>query len=161
MRDLEFFELPLGSLKLERLDVWNEKHVKVTRGLRDLTARTMCYDLKGLVDDQRHYRDGSGNYFLVKDKEKNDYVGYMCISNRHVGGERVLSYIVQKKLRNMGYGKIMLTSVSDFLLEHDLANEIQLFIKKENVPSVSVATSCGFERVRPTMGHMEKFSKKR
>lgn len=161
MSDLEFFELPLEKIKLERLDVWNKKHIKATRGLRDFKARTMCYDLQGLVDDKRHNRDHSGNQFLVQDRELEEYIGYLYISDRHAGGERVLSYIVNKKLRNRGYGKVMLTSVSDFLFEEGLAQEVQLYIKDNNVASKRLALSCGFDLTGHSSAHTEKFSKKR
>lgn len=161
MRDLEFFEMPIGKIKLERLDVWNKRHIKETRGLRDLKARTMCFDLNGLVNDYKRGRDRSGSSFLVKDKENDMYIGYVYISNRHSNGERVLSYIVNKKLRNRGYGTIMITSVSDYLLEHDLANEVQLYIRENNSASMQVALKSGFKNVGSISGDMEKFSKRR
>lgn len=157
MRDLEFFELPLGPIKLERLDVWNEKHIKTVRKLRDFEARIMCYDLKGLVDDEKHNREESGNPFLVKDSELDKYIGYMYISNRHVNGERVLSYIVNKKLRNKGYGKVMLTNVTRFLFDENLADRVELYIRDANVVSKHVAVSCGFESLGQSSSDIEKF----
>ena len=157
MKDLEFFEVPLGPIKLERLNVCDEKHIKAVCKLRDFQARTMCYDLKGLVDDMKRSGDSSGNPFLVKDNALDAFIGYMYISNRHIGGERVLSYIVNKRLRNKGYGKIMLTSVTDFLFDEELASGVELYIRDANVASKHVAVSCGFESVGESSSGIEKF----
>lgn len=142
MRDLEFFELPLGKITLERFDVYNERHMKAIDGLRDFSAKRLCYDLK---QDVYAAKRGSlaGNSFLVKNDE-DDYFGYMHISNDH-DGERVLSCIVQKEMRGKGYGKIILTSVSDYLLNSGIASSLKLYIKPQNVASAKVAVSCGFE----------------
>lgn len=154
MSDLEFFELPLGNIKLERLDVWNKRHIKAVRGLRDINAKKFCYDLKGTVEDEKSGRGHCGNSFLVKDKESDEYVGYIYISNEHPGNERVLSYIIQKKMRGMGYGKIILTMVSDFLFEYGLADKLTLYINKDNIPGIKLATGSGFKRMG--FGYSEK-----
>lgn len=143
MKDLEIKEVPLGKIKLVKFDVWNDKHTEVARELNDDTAKAMCFDMDKLVDSEMMY-GGTGNSFLVKDQESDDYVGYMYISNRYDDGTRILSNIVSEKVRGMGYGKIMLTNVSDFLLRYGLAEEIQLYIKRNNVVASKVATECGF-----------------
>ena len=143
MKDLEIKEVPLGKIKLVKLDPWNDKHVDVARELNDDTAKAMCFDMEKLVDSERMY-GGSGNSFLMKDQEKDDYVGYMYISNRFDDGSRILSSIVSERVRGMGYGKVSLTSVSDFLLKYGLAEEVQLYIKRDNHGAAKVAIDCGF-----------------
>ena len=162
MRDLEFFEIPLGDIKLERLDICNKNHIKATRGLRDLKARVMCYDVKGFLRKGKHNLDINGNPFLVKDNNSSCYVGYMYISNGYPGNVRVLSYIVNKKLRNRGYGKMMLTSVSDFLFECGLADKVELYIRKGNPASKRVALNCKFNYSNSgSSEHVEKFTRKK
>lgn len=143
MRDLEFFELPLGNITLERLDVWNDKHIKAINGMRDFSAKRFCYDVK---QDVCAAKRGSleGNCFLVKNND--NYFGYLYISNDY-DGERVLSYIIHKKVRGKGLGKVMLTSVSDYLLDNGISTSLKLHIKPQNVASARLATSCGFDKV--------------
>lgn len=143
MHDLEIFTIIVGDIKLERIDVLNKKHIKALKGLRDFRARKMCYDVK--QDIQIAKKGGSnGNNFLVK-KDK-QYVGYMHISNDY-NGERVLSYIVQKKMRGKGLGKVMLSGVSDYLLDNDFASSVSLFVKRKNLSGNMLALSSGFEKV--------------
>lgn len=143
MRDLEIFTIILDDIKLERMDILNKKHIKALKGLRDFKARKMCYDVK---QDIHAAKKGSsdGNNFLVKKDEQ--YIGYMHISNNY-NGKRVLSYIVQKNMRGQGYGKIMLSNVSDYLLDNDLASSVSLFVKHKNLSGNMLAKSCGFKKV--------------
>ena len=140
MRDLEFFVLPLGDIKLEKLDIHNKKHIKAVRGLRDFKARTMCYDVKQDLDYIKRGID-EGNNFLVRNDD--GYFGYIQISNDYEG-TRVLSYVIQKKVRGKGLGKIMLTRVSNYLLDNNLADKIKLYVKRKNVVGKRLVESCGF-----------------
>lgn len=49
-------------------------------------------------------------------------------------------------MRGKGMGKIMLTSVSDYLLNSGLASSVLLFVKRNNVSGNMLARSCGFEK---------------
>lgn len=143
MHDLELFTIVLDDIKLERIDILNKKHIKALKGLRDFKARKMCYDVKQDIRDAKK-GNSDGNNFLVKRDEQ--YVGYMHISNDY-NGKRVLSYIVQKKMRGKGLGKVMLTGVSDYLLDNGLASSVSLFVKHKNLSGNMLALSSGFEKV--------------
>lgn len=46
MRDLEVFRIPLDGFSLEKVDINNRDHVRVIKGLRDRTAKRMCFDVR-------------------------------------------------------------------------------------------------------------------
>ena len=76
--------------------------------------------------------------------ENNDgYFGYMKISNVW-NGEIVLVSIIDEKLRGQGLGKVLLTSVSDYLLNGGDAENIKLYIKKNNLSCIKMVENCGF-----------------
>ena len=143
MEDLEVFTIILDDIKLEKIDVWDKKHIKALKGLRDMKARKMCYDVK---QDIRAAKKGNpfGNNFLVK--KDDEYFGYMHIS-QDFDGERVLSYIVQKEMRGKGFGKVMLTSVSNYLLNNGIASSVSLYVMRDNMSGNMLARSCGFEKI--------------
>lgn len=143
MRDLELFTIVVDDMKLERIDILNKKHIKALKGLRDFKARKMCYDVKQDISTAKKGGSNGNNFLVNKDDQ---YIGYMHISNDY-NGERVLSYIVQKKMRGKGFGKVMLTSVSDYLLDNGLASSVSLFVKHKNLSGNLLAQSCGFEKV--------------
>lgn len=47
-------------------------------------------------------------------------------------------------MRGQGYGKIILTGISEYLLNNKLASSLKLYINKNNLPSIHVAESCDF-----------------
>lgn len=143
MHDLELFTIVLDDIKLERIDVLNKRHIKALKGLRDFKARKMCYDVKQDIRVAKKGGSNGNNFLVTKDDE---YVGYMHISNDY-NGERVLSYIVQKQMRGKGLGKVMLTGVSDYLLDSGLASSVSLFVKHKNLSGNMLALSSGFLKV--------------
>lgn len=157
MRDLEVFRIPLDGFSLEKIDINNKEHIKTIKGLRDRTAKKMCYDIGGDIQKIKSGRD-EGNRFLVK--SDSDFIGYMYISNNH-SDVRVLSMIIQKKLRGRGYGKIILTGVSDYLLKSGMASSIRMYIKDENIPSAKMALGCGFERERSPIPYTSSYFRKK
>ena len=142
MRDLKVYEIPLEKVTLERINPTNKRHKKAIFRMRDYKAKKMMYDVKYIFEDAIKNKE-IGNSFLLKDK--GNYIGYIYISNQR-GDERGISYMIEKSVRNKGYGKIVLTSVSDYLFKEGLANSLVLYIKDKNKSSINVAEKCGFNR---------------
>ena len=46
MRDLNIYDIPLGEVRLERIDVKNKEHKKTISKLRDFEAKRMMFDVK-------------------------------------------------------------------------------------------------------------------
>lgn len=142
MGDLKISEIPLEKCTLVRVNVKDENHIKMVENFRDPVAMEMCYDVKLDVEPSGPW--DQKNIFLAKNDE-DGYFGYMRISE-DIGGDRVLCYIVQEKLRGKGLGKIMLGNVSDYLLDSNLASRLKLYIDKSNYISSNLAMQCGFEK---------------
>lgn len=74
----------------------------------------MMYDVKQVYIDIKKKKE-QGNSFLLKDND--NYIGYIYISNSQSENVRAISYMIEKTVRNMGYEKIVLSSVSEYLFE--------------------------------------------
>lgn len=155
MGDLKISEIPLGKMTLVKFDLEDKNHREIVERFRDPLAMEMCYDVRS--DLKRSYVDDQKNIFLAKNDE-DGYFGYMRISE-DMDGDRVLCYIVQEKLRGKGLGRVMLTSVSDYLLDSKLASRLKLYINKSNYISSVLAISCGFEFGHYVGGDMIDFYK--
>lgn len=155
MGDLKIGKIPLGEINLIKFNPNKGKHMKVVESLRDKTAVDMCYDVYQDVDALK--KDTlMGNPYLVK--KNDDFIGYMYISDEF-DGERILAYIIDKKLRGKGLGKVMLTSVGDYLFEHCGTSTIKLYINKNNTQGINLALRCGFYRTNITDGILEGYNK--
>lgn len=157
MRDLNIYKLPLESITLEQIDIFNKQHIKAIKGLRDIEARRMCYDLK---QDIYYGKRGTliGNNFLLR--KDNNYIGYLFISNEW-DGCRTLSYIINKKMRGRWLGTIVLTSVSDYLLNNGFATSIELNVKHKNIAGNLLALKCGFIKKGSSGCEVENYFKKK
>lgn len=144
MRDLHIYNIPLGEINLESIDISSRKHQKAISKLRDFEARKMMFDVKQTVNSIKNNRE-VGNSYLVKKNE--NYIGYIYISDAKSDESRVISMMIEKSVRNKGYGRIILNSVSSYLFEHDLAKSIFVYVKDKNIKSKSLVSSCGYSKV--------------
>lgn len=141
MRDLQFYQIPLEGITLERIDPTKKEHKKAISKMRDNQARKMMYDVKQLLNNAKKDRE-SGNSYLLKSSEK--YIGCIWISNLH-DDQRGISMMIEKSMRNQGFGRIILNSVSEYLFRENLAASLVVNIKDKNKNSIHMANSCGFE----------------
>lgn len=141
MRDLEIYSIPLDKIVLERLNPNDKVHKKAILKMRDFHGKRMMFDIKQEFDKIKKNRD-VGNSFLIKNT--NNYIGYIFISNLNKN-ERAISMLIEKKMRNMGYGKIVLNSVSEYLFKENLLKSLKVYVKKNNLSSINMVKSCGFE----------------
>ena len=109
------------------------------------------------IDNDLEVKNSAGNLFLAKNDD--GYFGYMKISNIW-NDEIVLVSVIQENLRGQGLGKILLTGVSDYLLDNDVSN-IKLYIKNKNEPCINMVKSCGFEKVGDSSEEVSIYCKKK
>lgn len=159
MRHISFYgqDLFLENLTLEKLDIGDKKHKEFVKDLRDVSAREMCYDIMIDIDNDMEVKNSAGNLFLAKNSD--GYFGYMKISNVW-NDEIVLVSIIQEKLRGQGLGKILLTSVSDYLLNNGDASTIKLYIKNKNDVCIRLVKNCGFEKMCDSSENVSVYCKK-
>lgn len=141
MKELNVYQIPLDNFILERIDPNNKIHKKEIKNMRDHQGKKMMFDIKYDLKKIKNHRS-VGNSFLIKASEQ--YVGYTYISGLDVNDRRGISMLVKKELRNKGLGKIILTSISDYLLNNEYADNISVCIKNKNTASINMATKCGF-----------------
>ena len=144
MRDLNIYNIPLGEINLERIDISSREHKKAISKLRDFEARKMMFDVKQTVNLIKNNRE-VGNSSLIK--KNKDYIGYIYISNVDNKEGRAISMMIERSVRNKGYGKIVLNSISTYLFEKDLAKSIFVYIKDKNTKSKAMASSCGYSLI--------------
>lgn len=78
MRDLNIYNIPLGEINLERIDINSREHKKAISKLRDFEAKKMMFDVKQTVNLIKNNREVGNSYLIKKNK---DYIGYIYISN--------------------------------------------------------------------------------
>ena len=157
MGDLKVSKIPLGRVTLEKVNLHSDCHMKAIDTLRDKTAVEMCYDINEDIYAEKMERS-FGNPFLVK--QDSQYVGYMYVSDEY-DGERILAYIIEESVRGKGLGKIMLTSVSDYLFKCCDTSVLKLYINKDNIASINLAISCGLSKTGVSDGILCGYDKKR
>lgn len=157
MGDLNIYELSFKDITLEKLDVNSTVHIDIMESMRDYTATEMCYDVLRDVEAEKENRS-SRNCFLARNE--NGYFGYINISDDR-DGDRIVCYIIQEKLRGIGLGKVLLSYVSDYLLDSSIASSVKMYISRKNVASVNVASFCGFEPINYAGGDMIQYRKTR
>ena len=89
-----------------------------------------------------------GHGFLVKDRVK--YVGYIGIGNYNVDERAVyLRSAIDKDLRGMGYGEILLNEITEYIFfNYTGVESIRLKIASNNVASLRTAKKCQYELLR-------------
>lgn len=156
MDALNINKIYLDDITLEKVDITKKEHLNAVEEMRDYVAKEMCYDIK--TDIAAIRKGGTRDNFLIRQSQEQNYIGYINISENSKG-ENVLCYIVKKQYRNRGFGKIILTSISDYLLENNILSSIQLYISRDNPASSKIARSCGFEPKCYSGGSMIKYQK--
>ena len=157
MGDLNVGKIPLGKIALEKVNLHSDCHIKAIDTMRDKTAIDMCYDIYEDIAAEKRGQS-FGNPFFVKQDSK--YVGYMYVSDQY-DGERILAYIVEESVRGKGLGKVMLTSVSDYLFKCCDTTSLKLYINNKNQASINLAVGCGFNKTTVTDGVLCGYDKKR
>ena len=146
MKDLKINIIPIEDYLLERIQPDNIEHHKAIMRLRDHQAKKDVFDLKHQLDFMGQSNSVGNNYLITDIK---DYLGYLYISPVD-SGERVLSIIINRRLRNRGLGTVIIGGISDFLFEGEYADTLRMNINKTNKASIKMATKCGFVKEKET-----------
>lgn len=83
--------------------------------------------------------------FIVKENDK--YIGYIGISNFNIEESSVyLRAAILKEKRGLGYGKILLSEITDYIFRnYSQIKSIRFKIAKENTTSLYMANSCDYK----------------
>lgn len=81
--------------------------------------------------------------YLVKDFD--EIVGMIRIFSYHESGVVNIQYAVRPSVRKQGYGSRILKEISNFLIQNNITC-IEGNIDKNNIGSLKIATSLGYEK---------------
>lgn len=81
--------------------------------------------------------------YLVKDIDQ--IVGMIRIFSYHQSGVVNIQYAVRPSVRKQGYGSRILKEISEFLIQNNIRT-IEGDIDKNNIGSLKIATSLGYEK---------------
>ena len=70
-------------------------------------------------------------------------IGYVFIS-KIIKYDIYLEYSILKEYRGKGLGKLLLSEISNYLIDNYNIKSIMLDIDPSNVPSIMTAVSCGY-----------------
>lgn len=146
MSDLNINIIPMGEYVLEKVQPDNIDHYKAIKKLRDYTAKKQAFDLKYQLDLMKQNKSVGNNYLITDVKH---YLGFLYVSPLD-NGERVLSIIINRRLRNKGLGTIIIDSISNYLLDYDYAAVLRMNINKDNEASIKMASKCGYVKESET-----------
>ena len=136
-------DIELQTLKLVKFDKKNSFHISFFKKLNgDPSIKKRFQGLFApLVSKERF-----GRAFLVSDN--NDLVGYIEIGEVNLEDYSVyLRAAVDESKRGHDYGKKILSETSEYLFDNTDIRSIKLKIADDNIPSMKVAFSCGYEKI--------------
>lgn len=136
-------DIELKTLKLVNFDKKNSSHISFFKKLNGDSSIKKRFQglLSPLVSKEKF-----GKAFLVGDN--NDLVGYIEIGEVDPDDDSVyLRAAVDEDKRGHGYGKRILSETSEYLFDNTDIRSIKLKIADDNIPSMKVAFSGGYEKM--------------
>lgn len=135
--------LKLNNIVLSSYDKDNDRHRKVLLEFLGESKSNYIHDIDRRL--KNNYNKKENNIFdrgyLVS--LNNNIVGYIFIS-KIIRDEIFLEYSIIKSYREKKIGKLLLSDVTNYLLDNYNIKSIVLDIEPSNVPSIMTAVSCGY-----------------
>ncbi len=145
MKKLEIYQIPIGNnITLEKINPKNKEHRSFIKEMRDFQGRKGMFDIKYEIKRIENNKNIGTSYFI---KKEDKHIGYLYLSDHNIAQDEkeiVLSMLISKKMRGMGYGKIVLKSVSEYLLNEDSIGRITVYVKDKNQASKKMVEACDF-----------------
>ena len=137
-------DFKLNNLSLYLYDNYNFKHNELVKELEvGDSSSSYIHDIRTRLNDGKNKKDiPFGVGFIVGLKD--EFIGYVFISKR-IKDEIFLEYSLINEFRGKGYGKLVLSEVSDYLFTNYNIKSITLDIEPSNIPSIMTAVSVGFD----------------
>jgi len=134
----------LDQIKLDYYDSKNIKHELIKKEFLDQKSPSFSKYIKQiderLVENDKNTFSLDYGYLVYL---KDEIVGYLFISD--IKKYKIyVEYSILAKYRKKGIGKLLLTEITDFLINNYQIKEIALDIDVSNIPSINLAESCGY-----------------
>ena len=149
--------LVFDEFALEQVDLKYKKHeLFIERLMHDRSIQKELFiDKEQFVNFSRTDLL-SNNSFIVKiDDIPVGYIETSLISNGNVS----LSIGVEKSFRNEGYGTLIISYLSDYLLGRDDIDRISCVISRNNYASIALFEKCGYDKISDVYNCYEKTKK--
>lgn len=133
----------LENISLLIYDNNNEIHNQVLNQFEGESKSQYIHDIKERIKNSCNKKNFPFDMgFLVS--INNEIIGYIFIS-KNILDQVYLEYSLLKKYRGNKYGKLILSEVSDYLMNEYNIKSLVLDIDPSNTPSIRTAIGCGYE----------------
>ncbi|MBQ8681637.1 MAG: GNAT family N-acetyltransferase [Bacilli bacterium] len=136
--------IKLDSFCLNTYDEYNQLHRNLVEEFKGISSSKYVSQIENrliLNNKQKSFPFDTG--FIISLNSDDDLVGYIFISSIR-NDEVYLEYSILNNKKKMGYGKLVLKELTEYLFENFNIRDIALDIDVSNVPSVKTAISCGY-----------------
>ena len=134
--------MKINNIELSLYDSSNEAHNKLLKEFESTSKSNYIHSIKErLVNFNTMKTFPFETSFFVAINNK--IIGYLFIS-KCVNDEVYLENSILKEYRGMGYGKIILNDISNYLIDNYNIKSIVLDISPSNIASIKTALSCGY-----------------
>lgn len=136
-------DLVLENIKLCFYDDNNLEHKKVLMELEGNSKSNYIHDIGSRLVNSKNKKDIPFDVGYVVSLGES-FIGYVFISKR-IRDEIFLEYSLINEFRGKGYGKLVLSEVSNYLFSNYNIKSITLDIDPSNMASIMTAVSVGFD----------------
>ena len=147
--------IKLDTLALLKFDKTNQVHKDYLKELindESITSR-FCGLLPMLMSSSKDIFERG--YFVM---DEDEFIGYIDIgAYNHQERSVYLRGAIVKQARGMGYGKKMLSEVTDHMLEnYDNVDYVKLKSATDNTSAINTIESCGFVEIFDGLYYMKR-----
>lgn len=132
----------LDNIKICFYDSSNIRHNELLMELEGDSKSSYIHDIRSRLMSWKNKKDIPFDVGYVV-QLGDQFIGYFFISKR-IKDEVFLEYSLINKFKGKGYGKLMLSEVSEYLFNNYNIKSITLDIEPSNLPSVMTAVSVGY-----------------
>lgn len=134
----------LETLSLYTIDKQNKKDLEFIKKLfHDENIKKWVNGISNILSDNKN-KNFFNSGFIVK--LESEYIGYVSIGDFNKEEKCVYLRIgIPNDKTGLGYGKRILNEITNYIFSnYSEVENIKLKIKKENIPSLRTANSCGY-----------------
>lgn len=135
-------KIELNNIVLSSYNEEDIKHNNLISKFLNNSSSNYVHDIdRRLMDNKRKNDSIFDKGYIVS--LNNNLIGYIFIS-KLIKDDIYLEYSILKEYRGKGLGKMLLSEISNYLMDNYNIKSIVLDIDPSNIPSIMTAVSCGY-----------------